>query len=270
MRPLAGGPAPRSPAALVLIAAAALAGIAGFALLGVWQVQRLGWKRDLIARVEARVHAPPVAAPAPDRWTHVAGEEYRRVRVTGRFLPGRDTLVQAVTERGGGFWVMTPLGTDAGFTVLVNRGFVPADRRDPADRRLPEGAVTVTGLLRLSEPGGGFLRANDPRGDRWFSRDVAAIAAARNLNGTAPYFIDADGTPNSGGFPVGGLTVIRFTNNHLAYALTWFALALMLAAATAFLFRSEMRLRRRVESGGESRRASGVSGGASHSVELQN
>jgi surfeit locus 1 family protein len=102
----------------------------------------------------------------------------------------------------------------------------------------------VTGLLRLTEPKGGFLRANDPAADRWYSRDVEAMAAARGLTDTAPYFIDADATPNPGGLPVGGLTVVAFRNSHLVYALTWFALALMLAALTVRVAREELRIRR--------------------------
>ena len=186
----------------------------GFVALGVWQVERRAWKLRLIAAVDARAHAAPVTAPA----SADADDAYRRVRVTGRFV-GRDTFVQAVTTRGPGFWVLTPLTTPQGWSVLVNRGFVPDERRTarPADE------ASVTGLLRLTEPGGGFLRANDPAAGRWYSRDVAAIARARGLAEVAPYFIDADAGPP--GYPVGGLTVIAFRNNHLVYALTWFALA---------------------------------------------
>ena len=82
----------------------------------------------------------------------------------------------------------------------------------------------MTGLLRITEPDGAFLRSNDPAANRWYSRDVAAIAKARDLGLTAPYFVDADATPNPGGYPVGGLTVVRFPDNHLVYALTWFVL----------------------------------------------
>ena len=143
------------------------------------------------------------------------------------------TLVQAVTDDGRGFWVVTPLRTTDGNIVLVNRGFVPPERRDPRrdGEGDPTGAVTITGLLRMTEPKGAFLRTNDPAANRWYSRDVAAIAAARGLAQVAPFFIDADATPNPGGYPIGGLTVIAFANNHLIYALTWFALAFMLAGA---------------------------------------
>lgn len=246
MTSAAAARAPRSRATLVLVALVALAGIVGFARLGVWQVERLFWKKALIERVEARIHAPPIAAPGPAGWADIAEAEYTRVSLTGHFLHEREALVQAVTERGAGSWLLTPLVTDSGFTVLVNRGFVPPERRERASRAqaLPEGTVTVTGLLRLSEPGGGFLRANAPAEDRWHSRDVAAIAAARSLSPVAPYFVDADATPNPGGFPVGGLTVVRFSDNHLVYAVTWFALAAMVAAALAFVLRHEARLRR--------------------------
>jgi surfeit locus 1 family protein len=234
--------------------AAVAAGVllfAGFMGLGAWQLERLQWKLDLIARVDARIHATAVAPPRPGSWAQVSrtGDEYRRVRVRGRFDNSRETLVQAVTEAGPGFWVMTPLRTDAGYDVLVNRGFVPKDRADPATRRagLPSGETTVTGLLRISEPHGGFLRANRPAQGRWYSRDTAAIAHARGLSEAAPYFIDADATPNPGGWPRGGLTVVSFRNSHLVYAFTWFGMAAMTALWGAWPLIEARRSRRRAK-----------------------
>lgn len=249
MREPAAARAPRPLWVLSIAGVIALACVAGLAGLGIWQIERLGWKQDLIERIDTRIRAQPVAAPGPAAWPDIAEDEYLRVQLTGRFLHDRETLVQAVTERGAGSWVLTPLVSEAGFSVLVNRGFVPPERRDRASRAeaQPGGTVTLTGLLRLSEPGGGFLRANAPAENRWHSRDVAAIARARSLEKAAPYFVDADGTPNPGGFPVGGLTVLRFSNNHLGYAATWFALALMLACAMIFVLRGEYRLRHGTE-----------------------
>lgn len=218
---------------------AALAGLLlvwalGFVALGLWQVERRAWKHALIEAVATRSTAPPVAAPG-------AGgdvEAYRRVRVTGRFLHDRETLVRAVSDLGSGYWVVTPLDTGS-FTVLINRGFVPPERRDPASRIAGNGAgeATVTGLLRITEPGGGFLRSNDPVAGNWYSRDVAVIAKARGLINTAPYFIDADAAANPGGWPRGGLTVLRFSDNHFVYALTWFALALLSLAGIWLVLR---------------------------------
>ncbi|MGB3813599.1 MAG: SURF1 family protein [Shinella sp.] len=233
------GPSPRARRALTgfLLILAAI-----FLALGTWQVQRLFWKLDLIERVDARIHADAVPAPSRAEWSTVSAErdEYRRVSVTGLFRHEKTVLVQAVTERGAGFWVLTPLILADDTAVLINRGFVPADRRDPAARvasELAAGPVGIIGLLRISEPGGAFLRSNDPANDRWFSRDVAAIAAAKGLADVAPYFIDADATPNPGGLPVGGLTVVAFRNTHLVYALTWYALAAMSAVAASFVHR---------------------------------
>ncbi|MFG1462556.1 SURF1 family protein [Xanthobacter sp. DSM 24535] len=206
--------------------------------LGAWQVQRRAWKLDLIQRVDARIHASPVPAPGPAAWKSgsPAADEYLRVQASGIFLNDRQTLVKAVTERGGGYWVLTPLRTDAGFTVIVNRGFIPTDQAQAGlITETPPRQVSVTGLLRLSEPAGGFLRANDPDGGRWYSRDVPAIAEKRGLGIVAPYFIDAEATPGAPAGPVGGLTVVNFPNNHLIYALTWFGLAAMALAAAFFV-----------------------------------
>ncbi|MGH1560282.1 SURF1 family protein [Caulobacter segnis] len=101
----------------------------------------------------------------------------------------------------------------------------------------------MIGLLRSSEPRGGFLRTNQPGQGRWYSRDVQAIAAAHHLINTAPYFVDADAAPNPGGWPLGGLTVVRFPNSHLIYALTWFGLALLTSGAGFYVARDARRNR---------------------------
>ncbi len=217
-----------------------------FVALGTWQVQRRAWKLDLIARVNQRVSAPAIGAPAQQDWPRVnaANDEYRRVRLTGRFLQGLDAQVQAVTRIGSGFWLLSPVQLADGSVVWINRGFVPPQWAPAASAEastvaapdsVSPASVTVTGLLRLTEPGGGFLRSNDPAAGRWFSRDVAALAQARGLRQVAPYFVDADaapaGSPADPAAPVAGLTVIAFYNNHLVYALTWYVLALMVAGA---------------------------------------
>lgn len=211
-----------------------------FSALGVWQVERLAWKRDLIARVDARTHAAPRPAPGPAQWPRLTpgNAEYLKVRARGTYMNDHETLVQALTDFGPGYWVLTPLKTGWG-TVLVNRGFVPAELRSRQSRKAGEqrGVVEVTGLLRMTEPAGAFLRRNVPREDRWYSRDVAAIGRSRGLSGLAPYFIDRDAAPVTGGWPRGGLTIVKFRNAHLQYAITWFGLALLSAVATFIVIR---------------------------------
>lgn len=212
----------------LLLPALCIVGACLFAALSAWQVERRAWKLDLIERVDARTSAAPVPLPQRSQWAALTPRkiEYLRVAARGRFLHDRETLVQALTERGPGFWVMTPLRTREG-VLLVNRGFVPPEKRAPATRAAGQiaGEVVVIGLARLSEPHGRILRPNRPAAGRWYSRDVAAITAARGLSHAAPFFVDAGAAPNPGGYPLGGLTVIQFRNAHLAYAITWFALA---------------------------------------------
>lgn len=213
-------------------------GMALFTALGVWQVERRAWKVDLIARVDDRVHGPPQAAPDPARW--VAGQpqdfEYQPVTVSGHWLPGHRQHALAVTELGGGWWEMAPLRRDDGQIVWVNRGFV-ADRASAPDVSAAR-PVELVGLLRLNEPGGGFLRRNDLATRHWYSRDVLAMSQAAGLDPsrTAPWFVD-EGAPGAAPQPPGprstarepvpGLTRISFPNHHAVYAMTWFALAVL-------------------------------------------
>ena len=163
-----------------------------FVALGTWQVQRRAWKLDLIERVEQRVGAPPVPLPPPADWPAVSASshEYLPVTAQGQWLPEKTVLAQALTELGSGFWVMTPLQLADGTQVVVNRGFVPQEQRaqwlaTPLPASAPTTA-TIQGLLRMSEPDGGFLRTNAPAEQRWYSRDIAAMGRALQLPQVAP------------------------------------------------------------------------------------
>ncbi|GAB2894196.1 SURF1 family protein [Paralcaligenes ginsengisoli] len=221
---------------------------AGFVLLGNWQLHRLGWKLRLIRDVSTRIHAPPVAAPGPAAWQRIESGhlQYLHVRLTGHFLAGKQTLVHGTSPKGYGYWVMVPFETDRGFIVLINRGYIPpglVETPGYAKANAPDGEVVVTGLLRFTEPHGGFMRRNRPDSNQWYSRDVAAISKAGNLptEQVAPYFVDADANPE--GWPVGGLTKTHFRNTHLGYAVTWYLMALASLLGAGIMIRHEWRIR---------------------------
>ncbi|HEX4917157.1 MAG TPA: SURF1 family protein [Limnobacter sp.] len=218
-----------------------------FCALGTWQVQRLQWKLELIERVEARAFGTPQALPSPAQWSSVQRDthEYLKVKLQGVYLPQYSSRVQASTVLGPGHWWLTPLQTSVGL-VWVNRGYAPSGEADPLSNQPTGTPVEVVGLLRISEPGGGFLRSNQPEQGRWFSRDVLALSQQHGLNNVAPFFVDAGEPRNLNPemitfkpqtYPVDGLTIVRFTNHHLMYAITWYALALLVAIATVLLRR---------------------------------
>lgn len=227
-----------------LLAVPALAVLIG---LGTWQLQRLAWKTALIEAAAERSAAAPVPAPSEADWSTLspAETEYRRVTANGVFR--HDLEVAVFTDlptakgsfRGTGWWILTPLEREDGSVIIVNRGFVPADRKDPASR--PDGQVagpvTVTGLMRATEERNAFTPADDPRTNTWFTRDPAGIAAAKGLTRVAPFFIDSEASA-PGGLPQGGETRLSFPNRHFEYALTWYGLALALVGVyVAFVAR---------------------------------
>jgi len=204
--------------------------------LGVWQVERLQWKRHLIAERAAALAAPPVAPPRMPG--EAAAMEYRRVMVAGEFLHDREILRIAAGETGGSRYdVLTPLREADGRVVFIDRGLIPVDLQDPAKRAAgqPAGLVRVTGVLRLppQEKPSVFLPDNKPERNLWFWLDLRAMAAAGSMSEVAPFYIVADATPNPGGWPKGREVAEPLPNNHLQYAITWFALAI--AALVVYL-----------------------------------
>lgn len=215
----------------VLVAAACAISLA----LGVWQLQRRATKSELIAAIGARATAAPQPLPDPLEWPLLRPRdyEYRHVVLEGIFAHDKEVLVFRASGGGTtgpkepGYLVLTPLRTRSGAMVIVNRGFVPQsalcsmERGDPASTRV----TRVTGLMRAPEPRNPFTPQDDLAHGRGFTRDPAAIAAHFGLHPFAPFSIDADAAPEPRGWPRGGTTEHRITNNHLAYALTWFGLA---------------------------------------------
>jgi surfeit locus 1 family protein len=228
-------PVRRSVLVTSLFAAVALAILVA---LGTWQVQRLTWKEALIATLEERLAAPPVALPPARDWeTLDAGrDEFLRVALTGQFENDKEALVYTTGSSmrsdtsGPGYWVFTPVRLAGGRAVVVNRGFVPEGRQDPASRRdgLVSGDLDIVGVLRWSESPGLFIPAGDPARNLWFARDSTAIAAAKGIADAAPFYVEMESPVPPGELPHPAQVRPSLPNSHLGYAITWFGLAAML------------------------------------------
>jgi len=236
---------------LILPGLFTLAGFGVLVGLGAWQVERMGAKQRLIDRVEARLTLPAVPVPPESDWPGLQAKavDYLKVSLSGRFLHDKEARLNGFLsgsrtgDTTAGSFILTPLVLADGSTVIVNRGFVPTALVDPASRKAGQvdGTVMVTGLLRPPEMPGYFVPANDPARNIWFSRKPDEIAAAFGLVRAAPFVVEADATANPGGWPKGGNTRVSFPNNHLQYALTWFALAIAILAVFFAFARQRLR-----------------------------
>jgi surfeit locus 1 family protein len=192
--------------------------------LGVWQIQRLHWKLALIARVNSHLSDPPITLD--QALAMGAGAQYHRVALTGRFENDKETYIFTTTADGAPIYhVLTPFRADDGRVFMVDRGAVPKENLDPSTRIPVRGVTRLVGIWRVPDPPGFFTPAPDVAHRLWFSRDVSAMAKRDGLRLAAPVLLEAIATPNPGGWPKGGQTVVSFPNNHLSYALTWFGLA---------------------------------------------
>jgi surfeit locus 1 family protein len=221
----------------------ALVALAIFIALGTWQIERKAWKEALIDTLERRLSAPAVELPPPERWAGLdPGEhEYRRVRLSAALLPGAEALVYGSGSAlrsdvsGPGYWIFAPVRIATGGLVLVNRGFVPQERRDPASRPEPgpAGYETMVGALRWPQPRGYFVPADEPARNLWFVRDPGAIAAAKGWGEVAPFYVELETPQPAGGLPRAGAMTVSLRNEHLQYALTWYALAAVVVVMLA-------------------------------------
>lgn len=210
------------------------AGVAVLVALGVWQMQRLVWKEGVLADIEARIAAAPVALPArPDP----VGDRYLPVRLTGEIADDHVRVLVSQRRLGAGYRVISPIVAADGRHVLLDRGIVPvAEAVPPA----PEGAVTVTGNLHWPEERDGFTPDNDLAANIWFARDVDVLA---DHLGTEPLLVIARDLSVPGGAVIPRpVTTEGIPNDHLNYAITWFSLAVVWLGMTLFLL---WRIRRR-------------------------
>jgi cytochrome oxidase assembly protein ShyY1 len=241
----------------------AVAGFAIFTLvmliafvgLGLWQLQRRVEKHALIAALTERLAAAPVPLPLPAQWSALnsAHDEFSRVRFTATYQSRLDAMVygsgSAVRDdiSGPGTWAFLPAQLPDGETVAVNAGFVPntMQDREQQDRAVAQlitrQPVVLTGYIRFPESAGMLTPAED-RGKRlWFTRDHLAMARALGWDKVAPFYIDLESPVPADGIPKPGPLEVHLKDDHMQYAITWFALAGAVVIAFAVWWRAQRR-----------------------------
>ncbi len=219
-----------------------IVGLGGFCLLialGVWQFGKVQWKNEVIAEAENRLLAPP--RPLPDS-LDPERDNYMRVTATGRFLNEDESyFLTSFPVQGPGFNIITPFETTDGRRILVDRGYVPQAVRDPAkrtDTRM-DAPTEVTGVLRWPDDTSAWTLDHDPAKREFYSREVEKLAAFMNTDEVMIQAAKTDGP----GWPRGSEAQVNIRNQHLPYAIQWFAIAAVWALMSFFWMRKTMRER---------------------------
>jgi len=209
--------------------------------LGLWQLERLQWKLDLIARIQRNMNAQAISLGQALK-SGIEHAQYRRVTASGSLDNTKENYLYT-TGPGGEpvYHVLTPLLVGGGNAVMTDRGYVPVSLRDPATRSEPNGRLEYVGILRAAEKSGTFTPSPDLRHRVWFARDVEAMARRDHLRLVAPVVLEAVATRGEK-WPRGGQTRVDLPNDHLQYALTWFLLAAALAIVYLAWHRAHGRL----------------------------
>jgi len=208
--------------------------ITAFAL-GTWQVQRLNWKTDLLARFEDRLIREPLPLPPRIDPDSIKDFDYRRVYAKGRFRHDQEMLIGPRIHDGhDGYLVVTPLerqteGSSEKTKILVCRGWIPKDKADKRVRPdgLATGDVTVQGLLREPWKRNMFTPVNKPQEGKFYFPDVAEMAG---FTGSQVVWVEETMKPDllqaydreARGIPIGRPAEVNIRNNHLQYIFTWY------------------------------------------------
>ncbi|MEW6639341.1 MAG: SURF1 family protein [Pseudomonadota bacterium] len=216
--------------------------------LGTWQLQRKQEKQALIATLHERLAAAPVALPPPAAWAALtaAHDEFRRVKVTARLAAGTEARVYTSGSAlrpdasGLGSWVFAPARLASDELIVINRGFLPDGAKLPEDAAVAA-PIELVGYLRFPESPGWFTPNPDLAKRLWFVRDPAAMARALTWGAVAPFYIDLEAPTPASGLPKAGPLDVQLRDQHLQYAITWFGLAIVVAAAALVWFRSQRR-----------------------------
>lgn len=211
--------------------------------LGTWQVKRMYWKEGLLADIQQRTQAAPVPLVDIEKMAASGGDiEYRTVRLSGTFDHTKEQHFFATFQGQTGYYIYTPLKLADDRTIFVNRGFVPYDMKEPETRKegAVAGTVNIEGLARarLGSKPSSLLPDNDLAKNIYYWKDLTAMTNRAGLQPAQvlPFFVDANATPNPGGWPKGGVTLIDLPNNHLQYVITWYGLALALVIVVGFAY----------------------------------
>lgn len=232
-----------------------LAMVAVFVGLGVWQLQRRVEKHALIAALTERLAAAPGPLPLPAQWSALnpSRDEFRRVRFAASYASGPDAMVyssgSAVRDdiSGPGTWAFLPARLSTGETVVINTGFVQntMQDRDQEDRAvkplLTSAPVTLTGYLRFPETAGMLTPAENLTKRLWFTRDHLAMAHALGWGEVAPFYVDLEQPVPANAIPKPGPLDVHLKDDHMQYAITWFALAGAVVIAFAVWLRAHRR-----------------------------
>ena len=215
----------------------AIPGIIILLAFGSWQVHRLMWKTELNEERSAQFQAEAVMLP-----TELADADdfaYRRVWLEGSFRHEAEMFLAARTfDRRVGYQIITPFERTDGSAVLVNRGWVPLDNKEPETRLggQIEGTYRLEGVVVPSGRVGWFTPDNEPENNIWFWTDTEALAAKAGIPPPS-FLVDAGPTPNPGGLPIGGQTKVELRSEHMQYIVIWYALAIGLAVIYAIYMR---------------------------------
>jgi surfeit locus 1 family protein len=214
-------------------------------LLGLWQLDRLDQRQRVNDLIRDRSTRP---ASTVDRALLEGGPDelnYVAVRDTGTYVPDEQVVIRSRSQgEAAGSWVVTPLRTSAGTTVLVNRGFVPDVQAAPEEVPVPAGPVEVTGWLRRSERRGP-LGPRDPAEGRLaaFARIDVARLDAQIPGELAPVWLQlaTEAPPPGPGSPDPVPLLDLGEGPHLSYAIQWFTFATLGVIVYGLLLRRRSR-----------------------------
>ena len=190
-----------------------------FCALGTWQLYRLQWKVEIINEIKAGLNSSPI------KYSNLVKKNYQRVNIKGKFNFNEQIYLYSLNDKGKpGFDVITPFKTENNDNVLVNRGWISKELKGKTIINTKNNSEQkIVGFLREIYKPNIFKPANDIENNVWFSINLKEISKVTGKRfDEFVIFLEDDQEK----IPLPKKVSIDVPNNHLKYAITWYAISI--------------------------------------------
>ena len=208
-------------------------------LLGQWQLDRLNWKRSVLAEIENKVSGSPQPLPSDVKESL---HKYMPIKLSGKIKRGFIKVMASQKFVGAGYRIIVPFELETGSIILVDLGFI---RHEFAPNINLGDNLSIIGNLHWPKEVDFFTPKPDRESNIWFARDVDELS--KELLTEPILLVSRSFSPSITHLAILPINTVNIPNNHKQYAITGFSLAFIwLGMGAFFIYKTRVNKGRKI------------------------